>query len=198
MSQPKTHSWVFKSGVLPPCSLLSKRSCVNYLPVRSVKRDGWRTPGEVCKEVKHDGEGSLQQIEKRACSPGLMSTVLSAVACFTASAYQARADELGEAVTTVKAGDTDWIISIAFSIAVVALGAVTLGVSFWSGTYSLLKSSPNLTPCLDKLARLIYLSRRLMQLTSHTMPKGFLRHTYVMSQETMATYDSAEFKSIIF
>ena len=169
VSQPRTHSWVFKSGVLPPCGLLSKRFCVKHVSVRSVKSDGWRTSGETCKEVEHDGEGSPQQTEMRACSPGLTSTVLSAVVCFTASAYQARADELGEAVTTVKAGDTDWIISIAFSIAVVALGAVTLGVSFWSGMYSLLKSSPNLTPCLDKLARFIYLSRRLMQLTSHTV-----------------------------
>ena len=41
----------------------------------------------------------------------------------------AQAEDFDETITAVKAGNQDWIISAAFTTAIIALGAVTLGVS---------------------------------------------------------------------
>lgn len=49
---------------------------------------------------------------------------------------EARAEDFEVTETIVKSGGQDWIISAAFTTAIIALGAVTLGVSHETAMYS--------------------------------------------------------------
>ena len=117
----RSHNSTFCRGRLTnsPCSAVSNlhRYCVStkVCPKKSRARK---------VQVNSAQKNNSQQENQAWLASYGWSLLLPLLPCLPA-----KAEDLDEAITTVKSGNPDWLISAAFTTAILALGAVTLGVS---------------------------------------------------------------------